>query len=80
MPALIVYSREGCHLCDEMIAELQSLMSDYESILSIVDVDADAALEERYGDRVPVLVGEGGEICHYFLDRSAVNAYLGNIR
>jgi len=33
-----------------------------------VDVDADAALEERYGERVPVLTdADGNELCHYRL-------------
>ncbi len=31
-----------------------------------IDVDADPALESRYGDRVPVLTdAAGAEICHY---------------
>ena len=34
-----------------------------------IDVDADAALEARYGERVPVLVGpDGSEMCHDLLD------------
>ena len=38
-----------------------------------VDVDADAQLEVRYGERVPVLVSsDGSEICHYFLDHAAL--------
>jgi hypothetical protein len=42
-----------------------------------VDVDADPALEERYGERVPVLVRPDGlEICHYFLDDAALRRAL----
>jgi hypothetical protein len=42
-----------------------------------IDVDADAALEERYGDRVPVLTDEAGaEICHARLDEAALQARL----
>ncbi len=37
------------------------------------DVDADAQLEARYGELVPVLVGpDGAQICHYFLDAAAL--------
>ena len=33
-----------------------------------IDVDADPALEERYGERVPVLTdAQGNELCHYHL-------------
>jgi hypothetical protein len=42
-----------------------------------IDVDADAALEARYGERVPVLTdAEGAEICHYRLDETALQARL----
>lgn len=38
-----------------------------------IDVDADAALEARYGERVPVLTdAAGAEICHYRLDEAAL--------
>ena len=42
-----------------------------------VDVDANPALDERYGEYVPVLVGaDGTEICHYFLDDAALHRLL----
>lgn len=42
-----------------------------------VDVDADLALEERYGEYVPVLVrSDGTVICHYFLDDAALRMAL----
>jgi hypothetical protein len=41
------------------------------------DVDADAALEERYGDRVPVLTdAAGAEICYGRLDEAALQVRL----
>jgi small GTP-binding protein len=44
------------------------------------DVDADPALEARYGDLVPVLIDgdaeHGREICHYVLDRGRLLAAL----
>jgi len=77
---LTVYSREGCHLCDEMLEEIQALPARTQFSLEIVDVDGDDELRQRFDTLVPVLMGEEGEICHYFLDHAAVNAYLGNIR
>lgn len=42
-----------------------------------IDVDADASLEARYGDRVPVLTdARGAEICHARLDEPALRARL----
>jgi hypothetical protein len=42
-----------------------------------LDVDADPALEARYGDRVPVLIDAAGvEVCHFRLDEPALRARL----
>jgi hypothetical protein len=47
--------------------------------LEVLDVDADPALEERYDELVPVLLHDGHELCHYFLDVSKVRDYLSKI-
>jgi hypothetical protein len=41
-----------------------------------IDVDADPALEARWGAQVPVLLAEGREVCHYRLDTGALDAIL----
>jgi hypothetical protein len=41
-----------------------------------IDVDADPALEARWGTLVPVLLAEGREVCHYRLDTRALDAIL----
>ena len=42
-----------------------------------LDVDADPALEARFGDRVPVLTDAAGvEVCHFRLDEPALRARL----
>ncbi len=73
---LTLYTRVGCHLCEEMLAELQFWVSEGRFVLSIVDVDSTPQLAKRYGEWVPVLEGEGEEICHYFLDPQSLNRYL----
>ena len=78
-PTLTVYSRSYCHLCDELIAGLQSLQARFHFAIDIVDVDADHALEARYGADVPVLVHGARELCRHALDEAAVTAYLSEI-
>jgi thiol-disulfide isomerase/thioredoxin len=77
---LTLYGRTYCHLCDDMIAALQPLRSRFRFTLHIVDVDSDPRLEERYGEKVPVLMAGDSELCHYFLDLPAVTAVLAKIR
>ena len=43
-----------------------------------VDVDGDPALDARWGERVPVLLGGERELCHYRLDAQALAAFLAD--
>ena len=47
-----MYGRSGCHLCEEMAAELRALGIAFDEI----DVDSDPHLRLQYGRDVPVLV------------------------
>ena len=52
MPALTLYQRDDCHLCDLAIGLLaQARAPEFDSVF----IDGDEGLEARYGVRVPVL-------------------------
>src|SRR6185436_17768174 len=55
--AAIIYSRQGCHLCDEAMQLLRAQGIEVQDI----DIDLDPALAERYGQSVPVIVIDGKE-------------------
>jgi hypothetical protein len=80
-PAVVstVYGRSSCHLCDEMVAALEGLHAELAFAVEWVDVDSDAELVRRYGERVPVLAHGSRELCHYRLEAPAVTAYLSQI-
>lgn len=78
--SLTVYSRSYCHLCEDMITALRELQGRCRFRLDVVDVDSDPALESRYGDKVPVLVRNGDELCHYRLEASVITALLADFR
>jgi hypothetical protein len=71
---LTLLVRAYCHLCDDMRMALAEHVPDV-AVLEI-DVDADPALEARWGAQVPVLLAEGREVCHYRLDTGALDAIL----
>jgi hypothetical protein len=75
---LTLYSRNCCHLCDEMLDALAPLRSEFGFTVDVVDVDSDPALKRRFGILVPVLVHAGTELCHYRLEVGKVRAYLGS--
>jgi len=70
LPAgLVVLSREGCGLCQDMLHALAELeQSQAIPPVTVIDVDADAELVRRYGLKVPVLLLDGSAICHYTLN------------
>lgn len=52
LPALVLYQRDDCHLCDLALEVLAVARApEFESVF----IDDDEALEARYGMRVPVL-------------------------
>ena len=56
---VVMYTRRGCHLCEEAWAELQRATRRYTLALRQVDVDGDPALVEQHGEQVPVVVIDG---------------------
>jgi hypothetical protein len=77
---LTLLSRAYCHLCDDMRDALAPIVADAGACVVERDVDADPALEAKYGEFVPVLllgdVDDGVELCHYALDAARVRAAL----
>jgi hypothetical protein len=59
-----------------MVLELQPLLEVYGCTVNMIDIDTSAELIRLYGEKVPLLAGEKGEICHYFLDREKLDAYF----
>ncbi len=72
MAELILYYREGCHLCEAMLQALRGLQLQLGFELQLVDVDRDPELLRRYDEWVPVLCMGAREICHYQLDEQVL--------
>ncbi len=77
---LTLYSRAWCHLCDDMLTGLREMQARLIFDLTVIDVDSAPALEQRYGERVPVLTHGSRELCHYHLNTAAVTDYLLEFR
>ncbi len=63
--ALAIYSRPGCHLCDEMKAVVTPLAARYGASLEEIDISSDPALEAQYGCEIPVLFINGRKAFKY---------------
>ncbi len=50
-----LYTRSGCHLCEEAKHAIAPLLAEFGARLREVDIDADPILRERYTNDVPVI-------------------------
>jgi thiol-disulfide isomerase/thioredoxin len=62
-----LYSRPGCHLCDEMKAVVHRVAHAMAVPVGIeeIDISTDPALEARYGLEIPVLLIDGKKAAKY---------------
>ena len=62
-------SREGCHLCEQMLEQLAVLEREARiAAVTVLDVDSNPEWARRFGLKVPVLLLDGSVICHYTLN------------
>lgn len=71
---VILYTRQGCHLCEDTWVELQRYQNQHGFTLSEVDIDTDPELVRLHGWHVPVVAINGeirfrGRINHVLLER-----------
>ena len=59
-----------------MAAALRACSGAENCPIEFIDVDQDPALEEKFGEWVPVLFAKGERLCHYHLDVLKVDEYL----
>jgi hypothetical protein len=73
---ITVYSRDGCHLCQRAIEELEPLVAAPGIRLEIVDIEADPRLHAAYLERIPVVALDGEELYEFFVDVGDLGARL----
>ena len=58
---VVLYSRPGCHLCDEARAVLEAERARTPFDLEEIDIETDDELVKEYGIRIPVVAIDGVE-------------------
>jgi len=75
---LIVYYRQGCHLCEEMGAHLNQHQAEFKYHLNWVDIDKDPELKRIYDVDVPVVRYKGEVIFYHFFDEEQLRLSFAN--
>lgn len=78
MNTLTLYHREGCHLCDDMVLELEHAQAELGFQINRIDIDADPALRRRFNEKVPVLALGEDIVCCHRLDERALRQALSD--
>ena len=70
MIELTIYSRPGCHLCDEMKTVVARVAQTIPLSLDEIDISTDPELEALYGLEIPVLMMDGKKAAKYRIEEA----------
>jgi glutaredoxin len=73
---VVVYTRVGCHLCEEA----RETLLRHGLVPRMVDIDADEQLRAAYGTAVPVVYIDGKERFRGRVDETLLRRLLRNLR
>ena len=74
---LIIYTGDHCHLCEQAKELLRPLLEQKGVALREVNIVADAALQERYGLRIPVILLPDGREKGWPFTAAQISRLLG---
>ncbi len=72
---LVLYTRPGCHLCDDARAALKRVGEPFDE----VNIETDDALHAAYLERIPVVTLDGAAISDYFVDEGVLRERLDRV-
>ena len=73
-----VYSKPGCHLCEEALAVVARVCAELGTSYEEVDITTDPDLQRRYGEQIPVTFVDGAQHDFWRVDERRLRAALGS--
>jgi hypothetical protein len=74
---LVLYTRDGCHLCDVARSALERVLAATGEGFTEVDISTDPELTAEYGDRIPVVLLDGREHGYWRVEEDRLLRDLG---
>jgi len=75
-PRITLYSRPGCHLCDDARLVIERVCTDLGEQYAEVSIDDDPQLQERFGEEIPVTFVDGRQHDFWRVDETRLRAAL----
>jgi glutaredoxin len=79
LPAVTLYGRPGCHLCEDALVVLERIRADAPFELATVDIEQDDRLFRAYLERIPVVALDGEELYDFHVDERDLRARLARV-
>jgi hypothetical protein len=75
-PRVTLFTRPGCHLCDDARAVVAAVCADLGESFTEVDIDGDPELGRRYGEEIPVTLVDGVQHDYWRVDAARLRSAL----
>jgi glutaredoxin len=75
-PLVTIYSRTGCHLCENAEKSLLTLVESLDFTLEVKLIDQRKELEDLYGQLIPVIHVNGEYFSHFRVDIEEFKSFL----
>ena len=76
MRHVVVYTAEGCRLCESAVEVVREAQTELGFELELVDIGGDPELEAAYREHLPVVEIDGEQAFTYFVEPHALRARL----
>ena len=81
MSVVTLYTRPGCHLCDEARKAISARREELPPFdLREIDIETDPILHTRYLERIPVVAVDGEVVSELHFDLARLLARLDTVR
>ena len=79
-PRVVLYTRPGCHLCDDARTVVAQVCAEAGEEFEEVDITGDEVLERRFGEEIPVTFVDGAQHDFFHVRASRLRAALAGRR
>lgn len=79
MTTVVLYGRDGCHLCEDALAVIEQVRARVTFVLERRDIESDDEWFKRYLERIPVVEIDGEVAFELFVDERQLERRLSTV-
>lgn len=75
---VVLYTKPGCHLCEQALAAVNELRSEFSIVFAEINIELDPGLYKKYFDQIPVLIIDQRTTLTAPIPKNAIRAALSS--